>query len=446
MKKNRPFSNILDITILVATSMILLSVNLITFQQFPPDLLNHAEAQSSLDPTTGNRNSVSLPDLFSKVQNSVVQISDVVTTVDGEGTRLGSGFIYDTEGHIITNYHVVQATSRNTQFDVTFSDGEAYIAQLVGFDPYSDLAVLRLHDVPASKLVPLSVGKSAGIRVGDTVIAIGNPFGLAGSMTTGIVSGLARVLPSSNGDPRVNSIPLTFSIPNIIQTDAAINPGNSGGPLLNSNGEVIGINTAIYSRTGVYSGVGFAVPSDTLTKIIPSLIRSGTYEHPYLGIVGLNVTPSLQKQLGLKEKRGFLITSITLGGPADKYGLRPARQVNSGTGEAIITGDVILKIDNQVIRKTDDVLSYLEESKSVGDTVHITVDRSGVITELDIVLDARPSPSDIQNIAAGQRDLDLSRQFPNNNNDGGNTGTNDNLINECVKFAGPDLCTFFFGR
>jgi serine protease Do len=446
MKKREVVISNLNIQVLGATAMLLLSPNLIAIQQPYSDSLNQATAQTSINPPSVNGTLVSFPELFSKVQNSVVQISDIVTTVDGEGTRLGSGFVYDTVGHIITNYHLVQSNSRNSQFDVTFSDGEAYTAELVGFDPYSDLAVLSLHDAPTGKLVPVPIGKSSGIRVGDTVIAIGNPFGLAGSMTTGIVSGLGRVLPSSNGDLTFNSNPLSFSIPNIIQTDAAINPGNSGGPLLNSNGEVIGINTAIYSRTGVYSGVGFAVPSDTLTKIIPSLIRSGIYEHPYLGIVGLNVTPSLQKQLGLKEKSGFLITSITPGGPADKYGLRAARQVNSDTGEAIVTGDVILKIDNQEIKKTDDVLSYLEESKSVGDSVHLAVDRSGVITELDIVLDARPSPTDIQNIAAGQQDLDPTHQFPNNDNDGANRGSADNLINDCAKFAGVDLCGFFFGR
>jgi S1-C subfamily serine protease len=445
MKKKRAVIS-LKTQILAATAMLLLSPNLIAFQHPYNDSLNQAAAQTSINPPSVNTSPISFPELFSKVQTSVVQISDIVTTVDGEGTRLGSGFVYDMDGHIITNYHVVQSNSRNSQFDVTFSDGEAYTAKLVGFDPYSDLAVLSLIDAPTGKLVPLPVGKSSGIRVGDTVIAIGNPFGLAGSMTAGIVSGLGRVLPSDNSDHILNSNPLSFSIPNIIQTDAAINPGNSGGPLLNSNGEVIGINTAIYSSTGVYSGVGFAIPSDTLTKIIPSLIRSGLYQHPYLGIVGLNVTPSLQEQLGLKEKRGFLITSITPGGPADKYGLRAATQVNSDTGEATVVGDVILKIDNQVVKKTDDVLSYLEESKSVGDSVHLAVDRGGVITELDIVLDARPSPSDIQNIAAGQQELDLRPQFPNNDNDGANRGSADNPINECARFAGADLCGFFFGR
>jgi serine protease Do len=446
MKKKREVISYLNIQILAATAMLLLSPNLIAFQNPHNDSLNQAQAQTSINPPSANKSPVSFPELFSKVQNSVVQISDIVTTVDGEGTRLGSGFVYDMDGHIITNYHVVQSNSRNSQFDVTFSDGEAYTAKLVGFDPYSDLAVLSLIDAPIGKLVPLSVGKSSGMRVGDTVIAIGNPFGLAGSMTTGIVSGLGRVLPSDNGDRTLNSNPLSFSIPNIIQTDAAINPGNSGGPLLNSNGEVIGINTAIYSNTGVYSGVGFAVPSDTLTKIIPSLIRSGLYQHPYLGIVGLNVTPSLQEQLGLKEKGGFLITSITPGGPADKYGLRAASQVNSDTGEATVVGDVILKIDSRVVKKTDDVLSYLEESKSVGDSVHLAVDRGGVISELDIVLDARPSPSNIQNIAAGQQELDLRPQFPYDDNDGADRGSTDNPINDCARFAGADLCGFFFGK
>jgi S1-C subfamily serine protease len=445
LKKNKLAGNF-HVPILTATIMLLVSTNLIAVLHGYNDSLNQAAAQTSINPSSTTENSVSLPELFSRVHNSVVQISDEVSTLSGEGTRLGSGFVYDTQGHIITNYHVVQTNSPNSQFDVTFSDGEAFTAHLVGFDPYSDLAVLGLQDTPSSKLVPLPLGKSSGIKVGDTVIAIGNPFGLAGSMTTGIVSGLGRVLPSGNVDPTVNSNPLTFSMPNIIQTDAAINPGNSGGPLLNSNGEVIGINTAIYSNTGVYSGVGFALPSDTLTKIIPSLIKSGFYNHPYLGIVGLNVTPGLQKALGVKEKSGFLITSITQGGPADKYGLRATRQVASDTGGAIIPGDIILKIDNKEIKKTDDVLSYLEENKSVGDTVHLMVDRNGIITELDVALDARPSPSNLQNIAAEQDNLGITPQFPNNHNNGLSQKSDSNLNNECAQIAGDDLCGFFFGR
>lgn len=426
----------------IATIAIFLIVSLIALNPYyRENLFNRVNAQSTVSPNILTGHSLSLPDLFSRVQNSVVQVSDVIRTIQGEGTRLGSGFVYDTDGHIITNYHVVQTNSQNKQFDVTFSDGSAYTAQLVGADPYSDLAVLRLQDVPASKLVPLVLGNSSDIRVGDTVIAIGNPFGLAGSMTTGIVSGLSRILPSSNAqDPSTSSLPLSFSIPNIIQTDAAINPGNSGGPLLNSNGEIIGINTAIFSNSGVYSGVGFAIPSDTVAKIVPSLIHTGTYQHPYLGVVGLSVTPSVAKQLGLQESRGFLITSVTSGGPADKYGLRAAQQVASDTGRATITGgDIILKIDNKDVRKIDDVLSYLEKQTSVGDTVHLTIERNGAVREVNVVLDARPSPNDIQNIAARQPNPSLDSQSPNGNN-------GDNMYNQCKTFAGNDLCGFFFGR
>src|SRR6476659_6347595 len=398
--------------IVIATIAVCLAVNLIAINgNFRESYFIPVNAQSSQSSNTGTMNSLSLPDLFSKVQNSVVQVSDVVRTINGEGTRLGSGFVYDNEGHIITNNHVVQTDSRNAQFDVTFSDGNA-----------------------------------SEIRVGDTVIAIVNPFGLAGSMTTGIVSGLARILPSSNENPSGNSVPLSFSIPNIIQTDAAINPGNSGGPLLNSKGEVIGINSAIFSTTGVYSGVGFAVPSDTINKIVPFLIRTGTYQHPYLGVVGQNITPSLAKQLGLHEERGFLITGITPGGPADKYGLRAAHQVTSDTGRAVIAGgDIILKIDNHDVRKIDDVLSYLEKQTTVGNTVHLTISRNGAIQEADVVLDARPSPNDIQNVAAIQPNLGNSQQSPNGNNDGSNSN-DDNPYDQCARFAGNDLCGFFFGR
>lgn len=391
---------------------------------------------------TSDKNSLtlSLPDLFSKVRNSVVQVSDVVLTPNGASSRLGSGFVFDKEGHIITNYHVVQSNSRKTQFDVTFSDGNSFAARLVGSDPYSDLAVLKLENVPSSQLVPLSITNSSQLRVGDTVIAIGNPFGLAGSMTTGIVSGLSRILPSSsnNENPLLNAAPLSFSIPNIIQTDAAINPGNSGGPLLNLKGEVIGINTAIFSNTGVYAGVGFAVPSNTLTKIVPTLIRTGTYQHPYLGVVGTNLSPTMARAIGLKETSGFLITGITPGGPADKAGLRAAQPSQTDTGmRTMAGGDVILKIDNNVVKKIDDILSYLESHSSIGDTVHLTIDRDGAIQNVDTVLDPRPSPEKLQNIAE-QSNPDLGTQS--------NNGGHNSLFEQCKRVAGPDLCGYFFGR
>jgi S1-C subfamily serine protease len=428
------------------TFLILVAVFALTVSFVLPYYYNQKEtvrdAQAQISEGTGpkivDRNILSLPDLFTRVKNSVVQVSDVVSTLNGEGTRLGSGFIYDNEGHIITNYHVVQTSSRNPQFDVAFSDGNSYSAQLIGSDPYSDLAVLKLEGVPAGKLVPLTVANPPGMRVGDTVIAIGNPFGLAGSMTTGIVSGLSRILPSDNGNPTVNTMPLSFSIPNIIQTDAAINPGNSGGPLLNSRGEVIGINTAIYSNTGVYSGVGFAIPSDTIMKIVPSLIKTGTYQHPYLGVAGVDVTPRIARQLGLEHAAGFLITGITSGGPADKYGLHAAQLGRSDGGAGVMTGgDIITKIDNQDVKKIDDVLSYLESHSSVGDTVHLVINRNGVIKNLDVVLDARPTPNKLQNVASEQSDPNFGPQSGDDNG---------NLYNQCKKFAGQELCGFFFGK
>jgi serine protease Do len=435
-------------SVLIATIGILFYLHSFVFNDFP---LNSQVVQAQSAPnisttTTSDASSLSLSDLYTNVQKSVVQVSDVLSTMNNvQGARVGSGFFYDNEGHIITNYHVVQTNARNAEFDITFSDGNAYTAQLVGSDPYSDLAVLKIQDAPASQIAPLPVVNSSGLKVGDTVVAIGNPFGLAGSMSTGIVSGLSRILPSSNENPSAGPISPTFSIPNMIQTDAAINPGNSGGPLLNTEGKVIGINTAIFSNTGFYAGVGFAVPSDTIMKIVPSLIRDGTYLHPYLGIAGMDVSRSLARQMGLENiQGGFLITNITPGGPADKFGLQAAELTSSGTGRPVISGgDIILKIDNLDVKKIDDVVSYLEQTTSVGDTVKLTISRNGEIKEQDLVLEARPSPSNIQNVAGRQLNPDLGPQPPNDN-DGGSSSGDD--YDRCSGFMGKALCDFFFRK
>jgi serine protease Do len=439
----RNHSVLLGVVTVTMLYFLLLSNNLSTPQFAQAQVIT---GQSNA-PTTSTSNPISLSDLYSKVQKSVVQVSDVLGSMNVEGARIGSGFLYDKEGHIITNYHVVQTNTRNAEFDVTFSDGSAYTARLVGSDPYSDLAVLKLQDASVSQIEPLHVVNSSGLMVGDTVVAIGYPFGLAGSMSTGIVSGLSRILPSGDENPSVSPTSSSFSIPNIIQTDAAINPGNSGGPLLNANGEVIGINTAIYSNTGFYSGVGFAVPSDTILKIVPSLIRDGIYKHPYLGIAGTDVSRSLAKQMGLDDVRGgFLITSVTPGGPADKFGLQAAELISSTTGRPIIRGgDIILKIDNHDVKKIDDVVSYLEHSTSVGDTVKLTVSRDGQIKEQDVVLDARPSPGNIQNVASAPLNPDLGQRPPNDDN-GGNSNDNENGYDRCSGFMGKALCDFFFRR
>jgi S1-C subfamily serine protease len=397
-----------------------------------------------------------LPDLFSKVERSVVQVTGVDTTTP-LGARLGSGFVYDNDGHIITNYHVA-AGSRGESLQITFLDGTIYQAKVVGGDPFSDLSVLQTgENVPSDKLIPLPIGNSTTLRVGERVVAIGNPFGLSGSMTEGIVSGLGRLLPSSeqsqtipeppSGDnllipPSPTDIPTTFSIPDIIQTDAAINPGNSGGPLLNTRGEVIGINTAIFSNTGVYSGVGFAVSSNTIKKVVPSIISAGSYQHPYLGVLGTDVTPEIAGGLGLQEARGFLVTGITPGSPADKAGIRGGSSltdINQGDIQQL-EGDIILQIDDKKIRKIDDILTYLEREKEVGDIVQLTILRDGQTEKVPVTLGARPTSEEFANIQTPQGSENepprgIPEELPYNG-----------LYNECLKLAGNNICDFLFRR
>jgi S1-C subfamily serine protease len=336
-------------------------------------------------PVPVNAKDLTLPELFTKVEKSVVQIIGRGDSSNRSptGSRLGSGFVYDSNRHIITNYHVASGTKN---IDVTFMDGNTYHAQLVGSDPFTDLAVLYVEDVPKDTLVPLALGNSAMLEVGEEIAAIGNPFGLSGSMTAGIISGLGRLLPSNT------NLGSQYSIPNIVQIDAPINPGNSGGPLLNMRGEVVGINSAIFSSTGEFSGVGFAIPSNTLNKIIPSLIKGGSFSHPWIGLSGTNITPEIANAVGLKESRGFLVADTVSGSPAEKAGLHGGDKVADINGREIaLGGDVIEKIDNNTVRKIDDILVYLESVKSVGDTVSLSVLRNGQLQKLNLTLAARPS-------------------------------------------------------
>src|ERR671922_549562 len=366
-------------------------------------------------------------DLFARVNSSVVQItssgilnfsSPMLPPDGGDGTAIGSGFVIDREGHVATNNHVI-ANAQNVS--VAFSDGSVYTAKVIGSDPFSDSAVLELQNVTAEKLIPLPLGNSSNLAVGDEVAAIGSPFGLAGSMSTGVVSGLGRLIPSlaappgnnnnnndTNNNDNITTIIGAFSLPNIIQTDTAINPGNSGGPLLDLKGEVIGMNTAILSESGATSGVGFAVPSDTLRVILPALIANGSYVHPWIGVSGTDVTPEIALELGLKEARGFLVIDIVMGSPADRAGIRggdmpvatgaiPGFQGGQGpttTSNNLLQlgGDIILGVDNQTVNKIDDLLSYIESNKKAGDTVTFMVLRDGEIMSIDLVLGARPSP------------------------------------------------------
>ena len=350
----------------------------------------HAETNGIKD----DQNSLSLVKLFEKTESGVVSISVQksngieISSIPFNNDAVGSGFVYDKQGHIITNNHVVRDAQKMV---VTFTNGHSYNAEIVGTDTSTDLAVIKIivDDLSSSTAIfnPLSLGQSSQIKVGQQIAAIGNPFGLSGSMTSGIVSQIGRLLPSENSD---------FSIPDMIQTDAAINPGNSGGPLLNMYGEVVGINTAILSATGEFTGVGFAVPSDTASKIIPSLIESGKYDHPWIGITSRDVDPDLAEILGLQDAKGVMIINIVTDSPADNANLNGSSDQTKiiGNTEYVIGGDIIVSVDGKEVRKIEDILIHLQREKSVGDTLELEVIRSGNTEKTEtviVVLGQRPS-------------------------------------------------------
>ena len=239
-----------------------------------------------------------------------------------------------------------------------------------------------MGDADRELLNPLSLGDSSNLKVGEQIAAIGNPFGLSGSMTSGIVSQLGRLLPAQDG---------LFQIPDVIQTDAAINPGNSGGPLLNMRGEIVGINTAIQSGTGEFTGVGFAIPSKTVAKIVPILIKDGEYNHPWLGISGRDIDPDLAKVLNLNHAKGFLVVTVVEDSPAAKAGLHGSTQTKEVDGVNYpIDGDIIIAVDGIEVRKIDDILIHLQRQKSVGDELVLDVLREGRTTSFTLVLEERP--------------------------------------------------------
>jgi len=330
-----------------------------------------------------------LSKIYENVSNSTVLITSEVTTTNNHiivngnpleqhSSRLGSGFVYDNLGHIVTNNHVVENVDT---VNISFTNGDTFAAKVIGVDPDSDLAVLSiLDDIPDDLLVPIPIGNSDVLNVGQTAIAIGNPFGLSNTMTSGIISQIGRILPNQN---------FGFSIPNVIQTDAAINPGNSGGPLLNIQGEVIGINTAIRSQTGEFTGIGFAIPSNTMKKIIPILIKDGSYEHVWLGISGTTLTKKLTKNLNLPENyKGVIVSQVIKESPAYNAGLKEALYSASGL---VQNADIIIAVDDYKIQQMSDLISYLSENKYVHDPLQITVNRDGQILTLNAVLIERPS-------------------------------------------------------
>jgi S1-C subfamily serine protease len=333
--------------------------------------------------------SINLTSIFKKVENSVVRISaktpnpNLQIIINGiplsnKSTRLGSGFVYDKQGHIITNTHVIDGASTA---DVTFVDGNTYRAKMIGKDTSGDIAVLQItDDFSPEHLIPIPIVNSSSLQVGQQVIAIGNPFGLSDTMTTGIISQTGRLLP--NPDTR-------FSTPGTIQTDAAINPGNSGGPLLNMLGQIIGINTAINSATGEFSGIGFAVPSNMIIKEVPTIIKTGSYNHPWLGIAGSTITPDMAQSASLPRNfKGVVVASIEGRSPAERAGVHGLNQNNSSNTQKV--GDIITGIDGRHLRSIDDLISYIDSHKTIGDKVLLTVNRHGQIMNLNLVLQARP--------------------------------------------------------
>jgi serine protease Do len=363
----------------------------------PPNIPNIPAEDQNYSILTNHSTDLDLTTLFNDVDQSVVQISE--NSASSLGSRQGSGFVYDELGHIVTNYHVVgnpqETNLYERAFHITFLDGTTYLGRVIGADLYSELAVMTVENITRGNLVPLPLGNSSQLRIGQPVVAVGNPFGLSGSMTEGIVSGLGRILPSSvpQGDLLLRQEDTaSFLIPNIIQTDAVINAGNSGGPLLTTGGEVIGMNTAILSNTGVYAGVGSAIPSDIIKKVVPELISTGTYRYPYIGIAGVDMSPEIADEMGLNGSRGFLVTEVTSGSPAERSGIRGGGALTDINGRQIeLGGDVIVEVDNVTVRKIEDLLSYLQSERSIGETVILNVIRDGRNQEIGMTLAARPT-------------------------------------------------------
>ena len=371
----------------VVTSTILssdigsISSSSITAQGQPGSL--NANTDEVPPPTSALSPFPSLNALFELVDSSVVQITtsfpppNILDPEVENRTALGSGFVYDNEGHIVTNNHVVS----NAQIvDITLIDGSRYTANVTGRDPNSDLAVLKIVEnfTETEWPPPLVMGNSTQSKVGDPVVAIGNPFGLEASMTTGIVSQTDRLLPLEGAG---------FSVPNTIQTDALINPGNSGGPLLNMQAEVIGVNTA-----GIFPGnIGFAIPSNTVKRIIPALFETGNYTHPWLGITGGTLTSDLAQREGLERNiRGIIVDTIVKNSPADNAGINGSITNQYGEKRG---GDIITAVDGRSIVKLEDLVSYLETQKSVGDNITLTIYDTDVndIVDREVTLRERPT-------------------------------------------------------
>jgi len=384
------------ITLLVFLSVLVLTLIACQFTGLTPlqtTATPTVAPQATLAPLPGGQT-----DLVSQQDRMVAiydQVSPGVVTIqtskaDGTPLGLGSGWVYSADGYIVTNQHVVEGADK---FEIDFPSGDKAFGTLVGTDLDSDLAVLKV-DVPAAVLHPLTLGDSDQLKVGQIVVAIGNPFGLNGTMTTGIVSALGRTLQSNRQAPGGSGS--YFSAGDLIQTDAALNPGNSGGPLLNLDGEVVGVNRAINTTSTTASGdptnsgIGFAISINIVKRVVPYLIQDGKYDYPYLGITSIDDLPlQYLQELGLTQYTGAYVTSVTPGSPADQAGVRAGTQATSIQGlEA--GGDLIVAIDGHTVLHFDDLLKYLFNNKSPGDTVVLTVLRGDQQVDLTLTLGKRP--------------------------------------------------------
>jgi 2-alkenal reductase len=357
----------------------------------PGDILEEADVEEQL-----------VASIYERVAPSVVHIRVVQRISGGDRPRIeipgwpdfpdlpedfysrgeGSGFVWDKDGHIVTNYHVVQDAE---EVEVTFRDGERLPAEIVGTDPDSDLAVLKV-DRPADLLRPAALGNSDALFVGQRAVAIGNPFGQEWTLTTGVVSALGRTLPSGTSQ---------FSIPEMIQTDAAINPGNSGGPLLDRNGSVIGVNTLIMSEDRASSGVGFAIPVNIVNRVVPILIEEGQYPYAWLGIVGRDLDREVALAMDLpSDQRGALVVEVAEDSPAEEAGLQGSdRTVTQNGARLEVGGDVIIAIDERSVLTMDDLIVYLVKETRVGQQVTLTVLRDGQELDIEVTLGRRPRES-----------------------------------------------------
>ncbi len=363
-----------SISVFIIFSMIFI----IPTQSNETDIQNQIDEINKVVLAESKTNTISLIEIFEKAEPGVVRVNTIRNQTMNDVGGVGSGFVFDKRGHIITNAHVVDDSTKTI---VTFLDGRSYNAEIIGIDEYTDIGVIKVN-ADLRLLNPLTLGDSSNLKVGEPITAIGNPFGLSGSMTSGIISQIGRLLPSGSG----------YSIPDVIQTDAAINPGNSGGPLLNMRGDIVGINTAIQSTTGEFTGVGFAIPSQTVAKIVPTLINEGEYKHPWIGISGRDIDPDMANVLKLNDAIGFLVITVVEDSPASKAGLIGSdKTVESNDKEYSVGGDIITAVDGIDVRKIDDILIHLQRVKTVGDEMNLEILRDGRTTNVTIILEERPN-------------------------------------------------------